>query len=86
MPYYYFAINIFLFYLFYRDKISAKRHDWRIKESTLLSIGLLGGAVGGFLGMFLFHHKIRKTYFFVVYILSVIIHPLFLYFILYSNI
>ncbi len=56
------------------DKFSAKLHKWRIKEATLLSISLLGGGLGGFLAMFVFHHKIRKKYFTVIFLFSILTH------------
>jgi len=35
----------------------------RIPEIVLLGTGLLGGCVGGFAGMALFHHKVEKRSF-----------------------
>lgn len=55
--------SIFTFLLFGIDKIRAKNHRRRIPEATLLLSALLGGAVGGLLGMQVFHHKTRKIKF-----------------------
>lgn len=63
-----------LFILMGADKLFAISHKYRVKEATLLSLSLLGGSVGGFFGMLIFHHKIRKHYFFVVFLLSTITH------------
>lgn len=45
------------------DKWKARRGLWRIPERTLWFFALLGGAVGGFAAMHLFHHKTRHWYF-----------------------
>lgn len=45
------------------DKEKAKKHLWRIPESTLLTVAALGGSVGCYAGMRLFHHKTRKPKF-----------------------
>ena len=45
------------------DKERSKRGVWRVKESALLIIALLGGAAGALLAMNLFHHKTRHWYF-----------------------
>ena len=51
--------------LFKKDKKMAQRNGGpkRIKEKTLLGSIALGGAIGGFLGRILFHHKTDKKYF-----------------------
>ena len=45
------------------DKHRAKRNGWRVRERTFFIVALLGGALGGVLGMFFFHHKTRHWYF-----------------------
>lgn len=45
------------------DKFKAGRNMWRTSELGLFLLPLLGGALGGTLGMLLFHHKTRKWYF-----------------------
>ena len=47
------------------DKEKAKKHLWRIPESTLLTVAVLGGSVGCYAGMRLFHHKTRKPKFYI---------------------
>ncbi len=51
------VINIFTFALFAYDKLCAKKNWWRIRESTLLIWSAIGGALGAFLAMNIFHHK-----------------------------
>ncbi len=45
------------------DKKRAIRGEWRIKESTLWLVALLGGAIGGFIGMRVYRHKTKHTSF-----------------------
>lgn len=45
------------------DKRAAARGAWRVRESTLLLLGLLGGAVPMFLTMQLIRHKTRHLKF-----------------------
>lgn len=47
----------------YRDKAKATKKEWRIAEKTLFSVAILGGAIGGVLGMYLFRHKTRHNSF-----------------------
>ena len=66
----YACASVLAFLLFGIDKLRAKRRAWRIRESVLLGITLLGGSVGALLGMTLFHHKTRHWYFWAVAFLS----------------
>ena len=55
--YYLFAINIVSFFLYGIDKYKAKKNKWRISEATLLMIAIIGGSIGAWVGMRLWHHK-----------------------------
>ena len=55
--YYLLAINIASFFLYGIDKYKAKRGLWRISEATLLTIATIGGSIGAWAGMRLWHHK-----------------------------
>ena len=57
------VVSLILCILMYIDKQRAKKKEWRIAESTLLTLGFFGGAIGGVLGMYLFRHKTRKNAF-----------------------
>lgn len=63
-------LNALAFTLYGIDKWRAVRHKWRISEKALLSISLFSGVFGSLLGMIVFHHKIRKWYFWVIHIFS----------------
>ena len=55
--YYLFAINIVSFFLYGIDKYKAKKNKWRISEATLLMMAVIGGSIGAWVGMRLWHHK-----------------------------
>ena len=55
--YYLFAINIVSFFLYGIDKYKAKKGQWRISEATLLTMAAMGGSIGAWAGMRLWHHK-----------------------------
>lgn len=57
------VINIAAFVLYGLDKRRAVKNQWRISESQLIGIAAIGGSVGAYLGMRLFHHKTRKPLF-----------------------
>lgn len=56
-------INIAGFAAMGIDKQKAIRHRWRVRESTLFLIALIGGSAGSIVGMRVFHHKTRHWYF-----------------------
>lgn len=56
-------VNGVTFFAYGWDKYKAKRKQWRIPEHTLLLLAFAGGAGGGLLGMWCFHHKTRKLKF-----------------------
>lgn len=49
--------NVVTFLVYGIDKWKARHHRWRIPESTLLGLALLGGSIGAYLGMRVWHHK-----------------------------
>ena len=57
------AINVVTFLIYGLDKWKAKRDAWRIKESTLLLLAVVGGSVGALLGMQVFRHKTKHVQF-----------------------
>ena len=57
------AVNLAAFALMGLDKRRARRGDWRISEKALFLPAVLGGALGGLLGMRVFHHKTKHWYF-----------------------
>lgn len=57
------VINLAAFIMWGVDKARAKKGAWRISESALLLIALLGGGLGALLGMLVFRHKTQKWQF-----------------------
>ena len=51
------AVNITSFLLYGIDKYKAKKGRWRISEATLLTMAAIGGSIGAWAGMRLWHHK-----------------------------
>lgn len=58
-------INIITFLSMFIDKKKAEKGKWRIKESTLLILALIGGSIGEIIGMYTFRHKTQKPRFFI---------------------
>jgi uncharacterized membrane protein YsdA (DUF1294 family) len=54
------AINSIAFLAFWWDKRLARAGAWRIRESTLLWLAVLGGTLGAVSAQHLFRHKTRK--------------------------
>lgn len=57
LAYYLAAVNILLCTLMGTDKLLAKLQKRRIPEKALFALAILGGALGGTVGMYSFHHK-----------------------------
>ena len=51
------VINVVTFFMYGIDKWKAKKSQWRILESTLLGLAVIGGSIGAWLGMIIWHHK-----------------------------
>lgn len=50
-------INVVTFFMYGIDKWKAKHTKWRIPEATLLGMAVIGGSIGAWLGMKVWHHK-----------------------------
>ena len=59
-------VNILAFALCGIDKRKAKNKKFRIPERTLLWMARLGGGIGSWIGIMLFHHKTKHTRFKVI--------------------
>ena len=58
-----FAINLRTCALFGWDKLQAEEGGWRVRESRLLGLALIGGIGGAYAGRAVFRHKTRKKSF-----------------------
>lgn len=56
-------INVATFLTYGLDKWKAKRSKWRIREAALLTLAVLGGSIGAWLGMKVWHHKTQHKKF-----------------------
>ena len=54
---YFITVNVLGLVLFGIDKWKAKHDKWRISEATLLSVTAIGGSIGAWVGMKVWHHK-----------------------------
>ncbi len=60
---YFLAINVATFFTYGLDKWKAKKSKWRIRETSLLGLAVLGGSIGAWLGMNVWHHKTQHKKF-----------------------
>ncbi len=51
------SINVVTFFVYGIDKYKAKHAKWRISEATLLLLAIVGGSIGAWCGMKVWHHK-----------------------------
>ena len=56
-------MSLVLFLAMGRDKGLARRGKRRIPEAELFLLAVLGGAAGGWLGMYVFRHKTKHLHF-----------------------
>ena len=57
LTYYLLAINTVTFFVYGIDKYKTKKAKWRIPEVTLLLLAVLGGSIGAWMEMKVWHHK-----------------------------
>ena len=83
--YYMTIINVLAFILYGIDKKRAEKEKYRIPESRLLLVAIIGGAFGAMAGMLIFHHKTRKSRFRKVVPIFLVIYVVLTAFCLYGN-
>jgi len=57
------VMSLICFYLMGKDKRKAVKNQWRVSEKTIWLTAILGGALGGWAGMHVFHHKTKHRLF-----------------------
>lgn len=57
------AVNVVTFFVYGIDKWKAKHKHWRISEAALLLLAVLGGSIGAWIGMRVWHHKTQHKKF-----------------------
>lgn len=60
------------------DKAKARKHAYRIPEKTLFTVAFLGGGIGSFLGMNVFHHKTKHKKFVILLPVAALLYGLLL--------
>ena len=79
-------VNIITFIVYGIDKRKAVKGKWRIPESVLIGMAIIGGGAGALLGMLIWHHKTRKWKFRILVPLFLALWVAFLGIRIYSNI
>jgi len=78
--------NVVTFFMYGIDKWKAKKSKQRIRETALLGLAVLGGSIGAWLGMKVWHHKtLNKKFRFGVPVIIIIQLLLIGYFTLYQK-
>ena len=70
----YLVMSLITFFVYVIDKAAAGAGRWRITESTLLLLGLLGGWPGALIAQQTFRHKSKKGSFRAVLWLTIIVN------------
>lgn len=71
--------NLIVFATYGLDKGKARKEAYRISEKTLLLMSYLLGGLGAWAGGNVFHHKTRKWYFKLAWIVGLVIDALVIY-------
>lgn len=69
---YFIEMSLIAYIAYAADKSRARKGRWRIRERTLLLLGLLGGAPGALAAMKRFRHKTKHNSFWIVNTLGLI--------------
>ena len=76
-------MSLITYTLYLIDKKRSKKVGAnRISEKTLLIFSLLGGALGGYLAMIMWHHKTKHWYFVLINIFGIVFYALLIYYLL----
>ncbi|QAU33427.1 cold shock and DUF1294 domain-containing protein [Janthinobacterium sp. 17J80-10] len=70
----YFVASAATYAAYWADKSAAKSGQWRIRESTLHLVGLVGGWPGALIAQRIFRHKSRKLSFQIVFWICVFLN------------
>ena len=77
-------VNVVAFVTYGIDKLKARRNQWRIPESTLLLLAMIGGSIGAWIGLKVWRHKtLHKKFKYGIPLIIVVQIALCIY--LYSN-
>lgn len=68
------VINIIAIIVCAADKIKAQLNKWRISEKTLLTISVIGGALGMYITMLIIRHKTKHKTFMIGLPFLILVH------------
>jgi uncharacterized membrane protein YsdA (DUF1294 family) len=68
------VLNLITFITYGIDKRKAKKSRWRISESSLLFLALIGGSVGAWLGLKVWRHKTQHKKFYIGIPVIMVVH------------
>ncbi|MCT8394216.1 DUF1294 domain-containing protein [Weissella soli] len=68
-----FIWNIMVLAAYAADKRKAIAHAWRTPEKTLLTMAVIFGGYGALLGGLVWHHKTKKWYFWLAWLIGIIL-------------
>jgi len=74
VPLLYLGASVLCFVAYAVDKSASQRGGWRVPESTLLALGVIGGWPGAIVGQQVFRHKTIKSRFRVAFWLTVLLN------------
>jgi uncharacterized membrane protein YsdA (DUF1294 family) len=57
------ALNVVTFFIYGLDKWKAIKGRWRIPEATLLWLAAVGGSIGAWCALYVWHHKTTRKKF-----------------------
>lgn len=77
-------MNIITLIVFSVDKIASINKTSRVSEEVLLILSIIGGAIGGSIGMLLFHHKTNKKRFTKIVPIAALIYLLIITYIIFK--
>lgn len=72
------ALSVISFLAMYHDKQQSQQRGYRVSESVLLMLSMLGGWPGSLLAMTVLRHKRRKTSYVIMFIASICVHLYFM--------
>lgn len=79
-------LNVVTFVIYGIDKLKARKGKWRIPESTLLLLAILGGSIGAFAGMEVFRHKTHHRKFTILVPVFLCLHAATAMYLLFTSI
>jgi uncharacterized membrane protein YsdA (DUF1294 family) len=72
--FWYGLFSLLTFFIYRFDKTAARNQHWRVAEQSLHWLGLLGGWPGAAWAQQRYRHKLKKTAFMLVFVLTVLLN------------